>query len=131
MANTEDRRRAPRVQLKPAAGAELSRFPVNVADVSVTGARLQHDNPLTLTPGKRFVLNLVCNGERFTLTCTVARSRLEINPSTRRMTYTTGVRFVDIDEFTIARLWSAISTAFADSLRREAPTGPLGFEIRH
>lgn len=132
MPYTENRRKAVRVQLTPTIEAALSHFPVSVADVSVSGARIQHDTPLTLTPGKRFVLDFALKGERFVLSCTVARSRLELNPITRRMTYTTGLRFIDIDEFTIARLWSVLGCPSVDALAREtAKTEPAyGFEIR-
>ena len=103
-----DRRKALRVQLTPAVAAALSHVPVSVADVSMTGARIQHDAPLTILPGKRFVLEFSCNGERFRMNCTVARARMEMNPETRRISYTTGVRFMEIDEFTLARLWAAV-----------------------
>jgi hypothetical protein len=130
MAHNQDRRNAPRVQLRPTIGGELSHFAVTVADVSVTGARIQHETPLMMTPGKRFVLDFVCNGERFVLPCTVARSRLETNKVTRRLTYTTGIRFVDIDEFTVARLWAAIRATVVDVLAQDtAPLPALGFEI--
>jgi hypothetical protein len=124
MAHNQNRRNAVRVQLKPTLDGALSRFPVTLADISTTGARLQHDNPLMFQPGKRFVLEFVCDGEQFRLTCTVARSRMETNPSTRRLTYTTGVRFVELDEFTVARLWAVI--AYPTSTTNEAS---LGFEI--
>lgn len=132
MPYTGNRRKAVRVQLTPTVPASLSHFPVSLVDVSVSGARIQHETPLTLTPGKRFVLEFKLNGERFVLTCAVARSRVELSPTTRRMTYTTGIRFLDLDEFTIARLWSTLGCPTLDALARDhASDEPsYGFEIR-
>ena len=120
MATKEDKRNARRIRLVPPAAGDLSHFPVSVVDLSTSGARIQHDGPLTFQPGKRFVLSFTCDGERFRLSCTVARSRLDIQNSAHRKVYTSGVRFVDVDEDTSERLWGLIGLLAIDVLAHEA-----------
>ncbi len=120
MARNEDRRTAPRIQMKPAVEAALAHMPVTITDVSASGARIHHETPFAVHTGKRFVLELTFGGQRFSLTCTIARSRLEMNPATRRTGYVSGLRFVDVDEFTIARFWMAMAYPSVQVSVREA-----------
>ncbi|HUP47358.1 MAG TPA: PilZ domain-containing protein [Thermoanaerobaculia bacterium] len=109
MTSHEDRRSAPRIQLTPKVSGGLSYFPISVVDLSVTGARLQHEPALMYAPGKRFVLEFTCDAQQFRITCEVARSRMDVSPATRKLVYTTGVRFVDVDQLTLARLWAVVA----------------------
>ena len=118
MRRLEEKRNARRIRLEPAVAGSLSHFPVSIIDLSSSGARIQHDAPLTFSPGKRFVLEFICEGERFRLTCTVARSRMEMNPSHRTI-YTTGVRFSDLEEAMIDRLWGIMGFLAVDTLAHE------------
>ena len=122
MTARDDRRHARRIALEPPIAGQLSHFPVSVIDLSTSGARVQHDASLPFHPGKRFVLEFRCDGEKFVLHCTVARSRLDINSSAHRKVYTSGVRFVDVSEETAERLWGLIGFLAIDILAHEAAT---------
>ena len=118
MREKDDKRSGRRIRLEPAVAGNLSHFPVSIMDLSSSGARIQHDAPLTFQPGKRFVLEFSCEGERFRLTCTVARSRMEMNPSHRTI-YTTGVRFAELDETTTDKLWGMMGYLAVDLLEHQ------------
>ncbi len=118
MRQKEEKRNARRIRLHPAVAGSLSHFPVSLIDLSSSGARIQHDAPLTFQPGKRFILEFACEGERFRVGCTVARSRMELNPSHRTI-YTTGIRFSDLDENTIDRIWGMMGYLAVDTLAHE------------
>ena len=120
MGQQDDRRNSRRIRLEPPVAGDLSRFPVAVVDLSTSGARIQHDTPLTFQPGKRFVLEFCCDGEQFRVKCTVARSRLDIQNSAHRKVYTSGVRFVDLDDQTCERLWGLIGFLAIDVLAHQA-----------
>jgi PilZ domain-containing protein len=119
MREKDDKRSGRRIRLEPAVAGNLSHFPVSIMDLSSSGARIQHDAPLTFQPGKHFVLEFSCEGERFRLNCTVARSRMEMNPSHRTI-YTTGVHFAELDEATIDRLWGMMGYLAVDVLEHQA-----------
>ncbi|HEU4520932.1 MAG TPA: PilZ domain-containing protein [Thermoanaerobaculia bacterium] len=116
----EEKRNARRIRLAPPAAGDLSHVPVSVVDLSTSGARIQHDAPLVFQPGKRFLLAFTCDGERFRIHCTVARSRLDIQSSAHRKVYTSGVRFMDVDDDTTERLWGLIGLLAIDVLAHEA-----------
>ena len=120
MGTKDDRRHARRISLEPPIAGQLSHFPVSVIDLSTSGARVQHDEALPFHPGKRFVLEFRCDGEKFLVNCNVARSRLDINSSAHRKVYTSGVRFVDVSEETAERLWGLIGLLAIDVLAHEA-----------
>lgn len=123
MAPKAERRHARRIRLEPPIAGDLSHVPVSVVDLSTSGARVQHDEPLLFQPGKRFLLEFRCDGDRFRLVCTVARSRLDISSSARRKVYISGVRFVDVDESTSERLWGLIGLLAIDVLAHEGEHG--------
>ena len=130
MVRKEDKRNARRIQLDPPVAGSLSHFPVSVIDLSTSGARIQHDAPLTFHPGKRFVLEFACEGDRFHLTCTVARQRMEMQRSAQRTIYTSGVRFVDLNAEDIDRLWGLIGLLAVDVLAHESVIEPVyDFEV--
>ena len=116
----EEKRKARRIRLQPPAAGDLSHVPVSVVDLSSSGARIQHDTPLLFQPGKRFLLSFVCDGEKFSIPCNVARSRLDIQNSAHRKVYTSGVRFVDVFSETVERLWGLIGVLAIDFLAHEA-----------
>jgi hypothetical protein len=124
MSPKSDRRHARRIRLEPPIAGDLSRFPVSVVDLSTSGARLQHDAPIPLQPGKRFTLEFRCDGESFRINCSVARSRLDLASSTHRKVYTSGVRFVEMDDETWDRLWGLIGVLAIDVMAHEAETHP-------
>jgi hypothetical protein len=132
MAGNDERRNARRIHLAQPVEASLSHYPVAVMDLSTSGARIQHHSPLTFMPGKQFVLEFACEGEWFRLTCTVARCRLEARraSSQQQTVYTSGVRFVDMDEASIERLWGLIAFLAVGVLEQEGIAEiPYEFEI--
>ena len=120
MAPKADRRYARRIRLEPPIAGDLSHIPVSVVDLSTSGARIQHDTALAFQPGRRFVLEFRCDGEKFRINCTVARSRLDINNSARRKVYTSGVRFMEMDDATWDRLWGLVAVLAIDVLAHES-----------
>ena len=120
MDSKPDRRHARRLPIEPPIAGDLSHIPVSVVDLSTSGARIQHDAALVFQPGKRFVLEFRCDGEKFRINCNVARSRLDINKSAHRKVYTSGVRFIDMDRETSERLWGLIGVLAIDVLAHEA-----------
>jgi PilZ domain-containing protein len=129
MRNNDEKRNARRIRLQPAVAGSLSHFPVSIVDLSSSGARVQHDAPLTFQPGKRFILDFSCEGEHFRLPCTVARSRMEMNPSHRTI-YTTGIRFADLEESMIDCLWGIMGFLAVDVLAHEPMTSDASdFEL--
>ena len=123
----EEKRNARRLELQPPVAGSLSHQPVSLIDLSSSGARIQHDAKMLFQPGKRFVLEFSCDGEKFRLSCTVARSRMEMNGS--RTLYTSGVRFVDLSEEDDERLWGLIGFLAVDVLAHQAPTDEVEFQI--
>lgn len=121
MRQNEEKRKARRIRLQPAVAGSLSHLPVSIVDLSSSGARIQHDAPFTFQPGKRFILEFICEGEHFRLPCTVARSRMEMNPSHRTI-YITGVRFAEMEEEMIDHLWGIMGFLAVDILAQEPMT---------
>ena len=124
MLSKTDRRYARRISLKPPAAGCLSHFPVRVVDLSTSGARVHHDFPLMLQPGKKFHLEFSCEGESLMVPCTVARARLEMTDS-RELVYTSGVHFVDVDTQTAEKLWAVIAGLAMDDLAHESSAAPV------
>ena len=116
----EEKRKNRRIRLQPPAAGDLSHVPVSVLDLSSSGARIQHDSPLVFQPGKRFLLSFVCDGEKFSIPCNVARSRLDIQNSAHRKVYTSGVRFIEVSNDMMDRLWGLIGVLAIDVLSSEA-----------
>jgi len=118
MSKKEEKRNARRIALHPPIAGSLSHQPVSLVDLSTSGARVQHDVKMLFQPGKRFILEFTCEGDQFQLTCTVARSRMEMNGS--RTMYTSGVRFVDLQDSDHERLWGLIGLLAVDVLAQAA-----------
>ena len=116
----EEKRNARRIRLQPPAAGDLSHVPVSVVDLSSSGARIQHDTRLLFQPGKRFTLSFTCDGEKFSIPCNVARSRLDIHNSAHRKVYTSGVKFTEMTEDTEERLWGLLGVLAIDVLAHEA-----------
>jgi hypothetical protein len=120
MGQKEEKRNARRIRLEPPVAGDLSHFPVSVIDLSTSGARIQHDSALVFQPGKRFLLSFTCDGDKYLLPCTVARSRLDIQSSANRKLYTTGIRFLDLSDDTAERVWGLIGLLAIDVLAHQA-----------
>lgn len=93
-----EKRRVQRLRLEsPVAGAVTS-LPVVIVDLSTTGARIEHEFPVTA--GKRLSLQFYIGGEKVAVQCNVVRSRLQ-RSSVRidgSIVYNTGLRFCEPEE---------------------------------
>lgn len=118
MQEHDERRSAPRVRLVPSVAASLSEIPVSIVDVSTSGAKLQHDTTFPYAHDKPFVLSFFFEGEQFVFFCTVARSRVDRHPLSRRMVFTSGIQFEQLDPAEEHRLRHLTETvAFNASIR--------------
>ena len=117
----EERRNSRRIQFDQPVDAVLSNLPVSLIDLSTSGARLSHATHIPFVSGKRYQLEFVCDGERFTLACQVVRSRMEqtLQQASRRLKYTFGVRFLDLSEEDVERLWGLMALLAIDVLEHE------------
>jgi hypothetical protein len=75
----------------PVAG-NLSNGSISIVDISLTGAKLQHNFPLS--SGRRVRLDFSLRGERISLSCDVVRCRAERTES-KALSYYSGLRFSD------------------------------------
>ena len=100
MNDGQDKRRIQRIQLDSPIGAKVQTTTVTVVDISVTGARLEHDFPLTR--GKHLSLEFHCNGQKVLLQCEVIRCKFEKHDS--RAVYTSGVTFAEPGGESVATL---------------------------
>lgn len=117
----EERRSSRRIHFVQPIQAVLSNLPVSLIDLSTSGARLSHESSVPFVNGKRYQLEFVCDGEKFSLACQVVRSRMEqtLQQSSRRLTYTFGVRFLELREEDIERLWGLMALLAIDVLEHD------------
>lgn len=130
----EERRSSRRIHFAQPVEAVLYNIPVSLIDLSTSGARVTHETHIPFVTGKRYQLEFVCDGERFVLGCQVVRSRMEqkLQHSSRRLTYTFGVRFVDLSEADVERLWGLMALLAIDVLEHEKFLDfTFDFEIRN
>jgi PilZ domain-containing protein len=126
----EEKRNARRIHLANPVEGNLSHFPIAVLDLSTSGARIQHDSPLGFHPGKRYTLEFSCEGDKFELRCQLVRSRMEQNHGEKKqLVYTSGLRFMDLDEESIERLWGLIALLAIDFLEQEAFQEDIPYEF--
>ncbi len=69
---------------------------VIVADLSIVGARVEHQFPLA--SGRRVRLDFSCEGESLSLLCDVTRCKLQRSSGRFGVVYTSGLRFCDPPE---------------------------------
>lgn len=87
-----ERRRAQRVVFESPLPAVISGLRVQLLDLSVFGARIEHDAPLAAR--KEMKLRFERGGESFSVTCEIVRCRLQrsaVRPGT--VAYCSGIRF--------------------------------------
>ena len=112
----KDKRKARRIHFMEPVEASLSHNPVNLVDLSSSGARIQHAEALPFNREKKFMLHFKYEGERFSLNCQLVRSRFE--KSARQLAYTTGVRFVDLTEEAHEALWGLLAMLAIGNLQQ-------------
>ena len=129
-----EKRKNVRVQFAEPIEATLSNVRVRIVDISTTGVRVEHDTPLV--HGRRLVLNFNCEEEILSVTGEVVRCRLDHSAArigTRKVNYTSGLRFVDVNDDACDALWNLVIGQSITNLysRREDIVGvsPTEFAI--
>lgn len=96
MATAAEKRRIQRVEPDYPVVGQLPAGNVIVADLSIVGARVEHQFPLAA--GRRVRLNFSCEGETISLLCDVTRCKLQRSSGRFGVIYTSGLRFCDPPE---------------------------------
>lgn len=89
--NKRERRRVQRIRFKLPIAGSVQGGTLSIVDLSVTGAKAQHDFPLP--SGRNMKVDFFLRGERISLTCSVVRCRLERSGS--KAAYSSGLKFSD------------------------------------
>ncbi len=113
------RRRVNRVQLAQPLVARLGATQVILFDVSIFGARIEHDVPLT--PGSRTKLIFRWGDENIAVDCQIVRSRLErFSTGADGMTvYHSGLKFGEIPAPTRVRLKNMLGLFISRALEEQ------------
>lgn len=92
-----ERRRAPRVAFASPQAAWIAGLPTRLVELSVSGARIEHDTPLGIR--RELKLRVEIDGSTLVLSCVVTRCRLQRSASRPdSAAYCSGLRFASIDE---------------------------------
>ncbi len=106
---TRERRVVQRIHFDRPLRANVPNGYVSIIDLSLTGARVQHD--FALTSGKQIRLDFEWNSRRVLLSCRVVRCRLERASGKQAVTYFSGLRFTDSQEIQSSPLRDLIADA--------------------
>jgi hypothetical protein len=71
---------------------------VIIADISMIGARVDHQFPLAA--GRRVRLDFTAEGEKVSILCDVTRCKLQKSSVSGKVVYSSGLRFCDLPEST-------------------------------
>ncbi len=96
MTTAAEKRRIQRVEPDYPVVGQLPAGNVIVADLSIVGARVEHQFPLAA--GRRVRLDFSCEGETLSLLCDVTRCKLQRSSGRFGVVYTSGLRFCDPPE---------------------------------
>lgn len=108
MSSGIEKRRVQRVQPDYPVIGQLPAGNVIVADLSTVGARVDHQFPLAA--GRRVRLEFSCEGERLSVYCDVTRCKLQRSSNKNgAIVYSSGLRFVDLDEESLKALRRVIA----------------------
>ncbi|MEO8218660.1 MAG: PilZ domain-containing protein [Acidobacteriota bacterium] len=118
---SRERRTVQRIHFDRPLRATVANGKVGIVDLSISGARVQHD--FALTSGKQMRLDFEWNSRRVILSCRVVRCRLEKSSEQQAVTYLSGLRFTDGEEIRSSPLRDLIaeqvSQDLLDSRRRK------------
>ncbi len=103
-----DRRIAPRTELRAPLGLRISTFDGRLREVSTSGARIEHRERLVV--GARVVVELVWDGEVVKLSGVVVRSEI-VRRDGADLVHHSGVQFNDLDPSGVAVLEAIIFNA--------------------
>lgn len=107
MAEIPDRRRIMRIQLETPIIARVESARVALLDISADGARIAHTFPLAR--GKNVALQFEYDGTTVEVVCEIVRCKVERHRD--RVTYCSGIRFVEAQESSLALLRDLIADA--------------------
>jgi DNA-binding response OmpR family regulator len=101
-----ERRQAARVRLRERAPGQLQLREVDLIDISLSGALVEHTKPVR--PGEIYRLSFVVNGERVEVLARAVRvylsHRVTMAGGERQVVYRTGMEFVGVDRPTQDRI---------------------------
>lgn len=112
---TRERRVVQRIHFDRPLRASMANGYVSIIDLSVSGARVQHD--FALTSGKQIRLDFEWNSRRVILSCRVVRCRLERASGKQAVTYFSGLRFTDSEQIQSSPLRDLIAERVSQELR--------------
>lgn len=96
--SASDRRRAPRIPLRERTPAQLQLRDVNLIDLSLSGALVEHVEPIR--PGEIYRLSLTAEGQRVQILARAMRvyasHRVTLAGGERQVAYRTGMEFVGL-----------------------------------
>jgi len=108
----EDRRRASRFEAPADIEATVSGVAVRLVDLSLVGARLEHEERFPLTSAQ---LHITWRGRKASVPIRAARSEI-VGRRETRLVYATGVQFVEVPEEA-----ESVITAILDGVQGGAP----------
>ncbi len=113
-----ERRRAARIRLRERAPGQLQLREVDLIDISLSGALVEHTKPVR--PGEIYRLSFVVNGERVQVLARAVRvflsHRVTVAGGERQVVYRTGMEFVGVDKPTQEQI-----TAYIEHLAHPEP----------
>lgn len=101
MNSHQERRKVQRIRFKLPLAGTLPTGSISIVDLSISGAKVEHDFPIPA--GRTVRLDFLLRGERISLSCSVIRCRLERNGS-NRTAYSSGLRFASDAELNTSPL---------------------------
>ena len=115
--SASDRRRAPRIPLRERSPAQLQLRDVNLIDLSLSGALVEHVEPIR--PGEIYRLSLTAEGQRVQILARAMRvyasHRVTLAGGERQVVYRTGMEFVglkkDVADIIAKHIESLIQTS--------------------
>lgn len=108
MTSRRERRKVQRIRFKKPVVGNVPGGSISIVDLSITGAKAEHDFPLAA--GRNIRLDFLLRDERISLTCHVVRCRLE-KKSAGRTSYASGLHFsnqAELAESPLRRLLAEI-----------------------
>ncbi len=96
MSLSKEKRRIQRVSPDYPVVGQLPAGNVIVSDLSIVGARVDHQFPLAA--GRRVRLEFSCEGEKLSIVCDITRCKLQRTNANGGVVYSSGLRFCELSE---------------------------------
>lgn len=107
MSRSEEKRYVQRIRPDYPLVGQLPAGNVIIVDLCMVGARVDHQFPLAA--GRRVRLDFACEGERISVFCDVTRCKLQKSNGNGSVVYSSGLRFSEIPDETVAALRRVIA----------------------